>query len=281
MFKSVIGVIQGRLSPRPADRLQAFPVDCWWKEFEAAAELGIPAIEWIVEADSWNENPLLFPGGNELVRRVSESTGVQVRSICADHVMVHKIAGVGESERRQNVAAFQHIIGAAAQVGARRILVPLLETSALETEAQKEQARRSLREAGEMARACGIVLGLEMDIPGHAYAAFIRSVAHPAVRAYYDTGNSGAQGYDIATDVVPLLPMLEAVHVKDRELHGGSRMLGEGAANLRGFLQTLAAANFHGDFTLQSWFGDDPRGEIQRNYAYFLGLYSGAFLKAA
>ena len=75
--------------------------------------------------------------------------------------------------------------------------------------------------------------------------------------------------------------MLEAVHVKDRELHGGSRMLGEGAANLRGFLQTLAAANFHGDFTLQSWFGDDPRGEIQRNYAYFLGLYSGAFLKAA
>lgn len=281
MFKSVIGVIQGRLSPRPADRLQAFPVDCWWKEFETAAELGIPAIEWIVEADSWNENPLLFPGGNELVRRVSESTGVEVRSVCADHVMVNKLAGVSESERRKNVAAFQHIISAAAQVGARRILVPLLETSALNTEAEQAQARRSLREAGEMARACGIVLGLEMDIPGHAYAGFVRSVNHPAVRAYYDTGNSGAQGYDIATDVLPLLPLLEAVHVKDRELHGTSRMLGQGAANLRGFLHTLAAANFHGDFTLQSWFGDDAVGDTERNYAFFLSLYSDAFRQAA
>ncbi len=281
MFKSVIGVIQGRLSPRPSDRLQAFPVDGWWKEFEVAAELGIPAIEWIVEADTWNENPLLFPGGNELVRRVCESTGVEVRSVCADHVMVHKLAGVTETERRTNVAAFQHIIGAAAQVGARRILVPLLETSALNSDAERDQARRSLREAGEMARACGIVLGLEMDIPGHAYASFVRSVDHPAVRAYYDTGNSGAQGYDIATDVLPLLPLLEAVHVKDRELHGTSRMLGQGAANLRGFLHTLAAANFHGDFTLQSWFGDDAQSDTQRNYAYFLSLYAGAFQRAA
>ena len=97
-----------------------------------------------------------------------------------------------------------------------------------------------------------------MEIPGEQYAAVIRGVGHPRVRAYYDCGNSTAQGFDIAQDVVPLLPLLEAVHLKDRVVNGTSQPFGRGAANFAGFFAVLAEAGYKGDFLTQHYFDAEP-----------------------
>jgi hexulose-6-phosphate isomerase len=252
--------MQGRLSARPAGKLQAFPHASWQEEFSTAARLGFDAIEWIFEAERASENPVSSAAGRAEIKRVVSETGVAVRSLCADYFMVHRLAGDGEERVQANLRVLCNLIELGAELGAERILLPLLETAAVDTPQLREEVARSLRSVAPLAASSGVTLGLEMEIPGEQYAALIQDVGHPAVRAYYDTGNSTAQGYDIALDIAPLLSSLFAVHVKDRKRHGTSVRLGTGDCNFDGFLRAITASGFSGDFVLQHYFEDDPEG---------------------
>jgi hexulose-6-phosphate isomerase len=146
-----------------------------------------------------------------------------------------------------------------------------LETSALDSPEQVQQATESIQSVCPALEAHDVTLGLELEIPGEAYAALIRGIGHPRVRAYYDTGNSTAQGLDIATDIVPLLPLLEAVHVKDRLVSGTSQPFGRGAANFPGFFAVLASAGYQGDFLTQHYFDADPEASAAHSLGFVMG----------
>ena len=258
-----IGIMQGRLSPRPPGKLQAFPSSSWRQEFDRAKELGFDQIEWIFEADRADENPISSSDGRSTIRRAMLETNVFVRSVCADYFMVHRLAGDGAAAVRTNVEVLKRLIDQARELGAERILLPLLETAAVDTPALKDEVVASLQSVAPCAEAAGVVLGLEMEIAGHEYAALIARVGHPSVRAYYDVGNSTAQGFDAATDIVPLLPRLFAVHVKDRKRGSSSVPFGTGDVNFPGFFAALSDSQFGGDFVLQHYFDTDPLGSAK------------------
>jgi len=266
-----IGVMQGRLSPRPENRLQAFPHQTWPDEFAQAKRLGFSYLEWIYEAERAQENPIASAAGRAAIRACAAESGLPVGSVCADYFMIHRLAGGTESERGQHAAALRELIRWTRELGATRILLPLLETSALPTSGHVLEATESIRSVCPALEAYDVTLGLEMEIPGEAYAALIRGIGSPYVRAYYDTGNSTAQGLDIALDIVPLLPLLEAVHVKDRLVGGTSQPFGRGAANFAGFFGVLAKAGFRGDFLTQHYFDAEPEAAAAHSLGYVRG----------
>jgi hexulose-6-phosphate isomerase len=276
-----IGIMQGRLSPRPAERIQAFPHATWEREFSLGAEIGCDAIEWIFEAPRHAENPIASGAGRQRIREVIAANGVPIRSVCADYFLVRRLAGPSERPRRENIEVLRRLIEQAAEIGARRILLPLLEEAAPLQPALADELTEALLECVQVAAACGIQLGLEMELPGTEYRAFVERAAHSCVRAYYDTGNSTAQGFDIATDVVPLMSVLGAVHVKDRLVGGSTRPLGEGAANFPGFFATLAGARFDGDFVLQHYFDARPVEQARQSLAFVRAEWQRAWGRAA
>jgi hexulose-6-phosphate isomerase len=273
--------MQGRLSPRQGDRLQAFPSSTWRQEFMQARALGFECMEWIFLADTASDNPLASAQGRREIVGAIATSGVPVVSICAPYFMVHKLAGVSESERAENVQRLRELVVWAHAVGATRILLPLLESAALGSAELEAQAVASLRSAARVAGMADIVLGVEMEIPGERYAAFIERVGEPNVRAYYDAGNSTAQGFDIAEDVLHVLPHLEAVHLKDRKAFGKSRPLGSGDANFRGLFAELAKRGFAGDFVFEHFFETDPMAEAARGLAYIKQCVAEATRDAA
>ena len=50
--------MQGRLSRPQNDKIQSFPVNNWEQEFELAAEIGFHFIEWVIDSDGIDKNPL-------------------------------------------------------------------------------------------------------------------------------------------------------------------------------------------------------------------------------
>lgn len=276
-----IGVMQGRLSPRPEGKLQEFPWRSYREEFAKAARLGLHSIEWIFEASRFEENPLWTEAGREEIRELTAQSGVRVQSVCADYFMVHRLAGESSLELSQNRDVLADLIVAANAVGADRILIPLLETSAVGSLELQREVVVSLRGAVEIAERYGVTLGIEMEIPGPEYAKLVQSVGSPRVRAYYDTGNSTAQGADIADDIVPLLPLLHAVHIKDRVRGGGSKPLGTGDTNFQGFFPALLRAGFRGDFVLQHYFDAQPELEAERSLSFVQQLIESAKAEAA
>ena len=73
-----LGVMQGRLLPKYQGRYQAHPVGYWADEFPRAAALGLDCIEFILDHNDAERNPLLSATGREAIRCVSAKTGVRV-----------------------------------------------------------------------------------------------------------------------------------------------------------------------------------------------------------
>jgi sugar phosphate isomerase/epimerase len=260
--------MQGRLSPRPASRLQAFPHETWPEEFALAKRVGYSYLEWIYEAERAAENPIASVAGRAAIVACARESGLPVGSVCADYFMIHRLAGESAQARREHARALAELICWTREIGAKRILLPLLETSAVDSPELVREVTESIRSVAATLDTCDIALGLEMEIPGPDYANVIRGIGHDKVRAYYDTGNSTAQGLDIALDIVPLLSLLEAVHLKDRTVSGTSQAFGRGAANFLGFFRTLAAAGYEGDFLTQHYFDAEPEASAAHSVGF-------------
>jgi hexulose-6-phosphate isomerase len=246
-----LGIMQGRLGRRPPDRLQVFPSD-WRRELEVAASLGFEFLEWLLLPTADGENPLDSATGRREVRRRSEQAGLPIGSVCAARFMDEPLAGLPVA------------VAAAAEVGAARVLVPLLERARIDTPEREGQVLAVLAAClGECDRA-GVTLALELDLPGDACARLVRRCDHPRVRACYDAGNSTALGLDIAADVEPVLPLLAEVHVKDRYVGGPSVPVGSGDAGFAGFFAALRRGGYAGDVVLEHFFESDPVGEAAR-----------------
>src|SRR2546428_736815 len=96
-----IGVMQGRLLPPVDERIQRFPAAAWAEEFALAAAVPLDAIEWIYEVYGADENPLGTPAGLDRLRTLAETSGVAVRSVCADYFMDRPLLRASDAERHE------------------------------------------------------------------------------------------------------------------------------------------------------------------------------------
>lgn len=247
-----IGVMQGRLSPPVGGRLQAFPVDAWREEFPRAREAGLSCIEWIYEAETDGLNPLRSDAGIGEIRRLADQSGVRVWSICADYFLVERLVLPGGAVGDAAVQQLRWLIGRAAALGMRYIVLPFLDSSSLQSPQEIAAMRELLRVASSAAAQARIELHLETDLPALEVAAVLHDLSHPWVRANFDTGNSAALGHDPAQELTVLGPWIGSVHIKDRLRDGPSVPLGTGAADFAACFRFLRAAGFRGSFILQT-----------------------------
>jgi hypothetical protein len=73
--------------PQYRGRYQAHPVGYWRDEFRIAGELGLACIEFIVDYDQAEQNPLQREEDPAEIQKITAQTGVRVRTICVDYLM--------------------------------------------------------------------------------------------------------------------------------------------------------------------------------------------------
>ena len=263
-----IGIIQGRLSPPNPQRLQAFPWSSWEQEFAYAGELGLDFIEWLFEVDGYEHNPIWTDAGARRIRDMVKTHGVGVHSVCADYFMPRPFFRVMDEERVESITTLNRLIRQTDAIGARTILVPVLEISEVRTEGEAELLIDALQQCMPVAHEHGVRLGLETELPAGQYRGLVSDVGDDQVGVYYDTGNASAMGYDTAADVRLMGPLLCGIHVKDRVLGGGSVYLGEGAAGFPACFAALREVGYTGPVTLQPFFGGDFLGDAKRNVEF-------------
>jgi L-ribulose-5-phosphate 3-epimerase len=266
-----IGIVQGRLSPPVPGRLQAFPWASWADEFPRARRCGFSSIEWVFEDGRHEENPIWTAGGVAAIRRQTQATGVRVESICADYFMTHPFFGVDAPARSAAGAALAHLVTQAASLGARTLLVPVLEVTELRSARDKVDLLDGLRPGLDAAAGLGVRIGLETELPADEYRALVEDAAHPALAVYYDVGNATARRFDVAADLHVLGPYLCGIHLKDRPRGGSSVPLGRGDVDFPAVFETLAAIGYGGPLVLQPATNDDYLEAARANLAFVRG----------
>ena len=257
-----LGIIQGRLSPPVGQHFQIFPAAGWKDEFACARELGLDYIEWVLDAVTLDETPLLKAAGRDEIRRVMDATGTRVWAVCGDYFRDVPLIRVAGSELETRLNFLKDVIGYCAELEIPSVMIPFVDHAAMADEDEISQARNALRTVLPFAEERGVTVTLETALDAERYKRFLEEINHPSLRVTYDIGDCASLGHDLREDIYLLRDFIHTVHVKDRKRGGGTVVPGTGDADFDAVFAALAEIGCRGPFTLQCA-RETPGEEIQ------------------
>jgi L-ribulose-5-phosphate 3-epimerase len=272
-----IGVMQGRLLPKYQGRYQAHPIGYWQDEFTIARGLGLDLIECILDFNDAEKNPLLNRAGIEEIARLSNETGVLVKTICADYFMEAPLHSVSERASIESSNVLQLLIGNASMLPhVRDIVIPCVDQSSLKDEEEVLRFVKNITPSRVLAEKRGIRLCLETDLAPAPFADLLYRLDSKVFSVNYDTGNSAALGYDAEEELAAYGSRVTDIHIKDRLRGGGSVELGTGDTDFPRFFKTLSHVGYRGPFIMQA-FRDDEGVQIFRKQLEWIKPWLTAF----
>jgi len=245
--------MQGRLLPKYQGRYQAHPVDYWQQEFELAQSIGLDCIEFILDFSDAQKNPLLKQGGVEEILSVVEKTGVSVKTVCADFFMEAPLHSKDKAISELSQEVMKRLLNSSAELGVTDVVVPCVDKSSLGNQQAVNCFVKKMKPCVLLAEKQGINLSLETDLPPRAFLELLNRFDSEHVSVNYDIGNSAALGYDPVEEFEAYGNRITDVHIKDRELSGGSVILGEGVADFDTVFSKLSELNYQGPFIMQAY----------------------------
>jgi len=258
-----IAVMQGRLLPPSDGCFQCFPRKHWREEFPLAAEAALDAIEWIYDFPGESDNPLGTDNGLAEMRLVSEKCAIAVVSVCADYFMECPLAKAGAAEQEERVNKLLWLLGRCKLAGIRRVVLPFVDNSRIDSDAEEAQAVEVLRRVLGHAEKADIELHLETSLDPKRFGSLLAKLSHPYLKVNYDSGNSASLGYDVREEIAAYGDRIGSLHIKDRIRSGGTVPLGTGNAEIPALLSQLFRIGYKGDFVMQI-----ARGEAGKELAW-------------
>jgi L-ribulose-5-phosphate 3-epimerase len=264
--------MQGRLVPKYQGRYQAFPIGMWKDEFKVAKACGLDLIEFILDFNDAEDNPLLKLGGIEDIVKVSQDTGVLVKSICADYFMDAPLHSSDAKVADESFKILGRLIEAAKVVKITDIVIPCVDQSSLNT---KEAVNRFVRQLIKIIPTIekeNLNLSLETDLAPKPFIELLDKLDSKNITVNYDIGNSAALGFDSDEELATYGDRISDIHIKDRLLGGGPVTLGDGHANFAKFFDKLEEFDYQGPFIMQAY-RDDEGVEIFKKQLDWIKKY--------
>ena len=247
-----IGFMQGRLSPIEEGQIQAFPWEHWQSEFEIAQAHGFELMEWTIEQERLEENPLMTRSGRQQISQLCNQYGINIRSLTGDCFMQAPFWKSEGSQRKLLLEQMAEVLIAAASLEISYVVVPLVDNGSLENQQQIDNLDRGLTFMRPILRDGNLKIVFESDFPPIKLLELIAGWDSKYFGINYDIGNSAALGYDPAEEITTYGSYIDNVHVKDRLLGGTTVPLGQGNANLPLVFKLLKEANYQGQYILQT-----------------------------
>lgn len=265
-----IGIMQGRLLPPAEGRFQCFPRDDWAREFPLAAEAGLACIEWIYDLYGADVNPLATDAGIAAMKALAAENGVQILSICADYFMDKPLLRGSAAELEERQQDLYRLLGRARLLGVNRMVLPFVDASRIDNDAELAEVVNVLRRALPVAEQADVELHLETSLEPERFADLLARIPHPMLKVNYDSGNSSSLGYHPREEFAAYGSRVGSVHIKDRVRGGGTVPLGTGDADFPALFAELKKIDYQGDFILQVARGKpgDEVGWAKQNLAF-------------
>jgi L-ribulose-5-phosphate 3-epimerase len=245
--------MQGRLLPKYQGRYQAHPVDYWQQEFELAQKIKLDCIEFILDFNDAEKNPLLEKCGVDKILSVTDKTGVSVKTICADYFMEAPLHSEDKAVSELSQEVMRRLLNISAALGVTDVVVPCVDKSSLVSQQIENRFVKQLTPCVQVAEKQGINISLETDLPPKKFLELLDRFDSEHVTVNYDIGNSAALGYDSVEEFEAYGNRITDVHIKDRELGGGPVILGEGVADFDTVFNKLSEFNYQGPFIMQAY----------------------------
>lgn len=265
-----LGVMQGRLTNKNGFYPQMFPENEWEKEFRIAKKYGISILEWMLNEDGLESNPLWSKNGRKLIKNSIHETGVMVDSICANIFMKRCLAPEDETSREKAFDIFVKLMQYAELIGAKLLVIPLFEKSEINLLYDLSGFLKAAIKYNDMLH---IKIALEMNEDAIEQQNLIKLINSDRIGVCYDIGNAIGRGCSVYEDIFRLRNNILEIHIKDKKVGGTSVMLGEGDTDFYEINKCLEIINYHGNFVLESYFDKNAIEDLEKNYMYIRSIF--------
>jgi L-ribulose-5-phosphate 3-epimerase len=141
----------------------------------------------------------------------------------------------------------EQAIPATRNLGTEVILLPFFFDGAIEERHEQEYVSDVLRELAPEAEANGVILGLENTLSAEDNMFILERVNSPAVKVYYDVGNSTNFGHDIYSEIPLLGDNICQFHIKDNPHY-----MGQGEIDFERVFRLIDEINFQGWMNIET-----------------------------
>jgi L-ribulose-5-phosphate 3-epimerase UlaE len=271
-MKNKLGVMQGRLLPKYQGRYQAFPIESWENEFKIAKDCGLDLIEFILDFNDSEKNPLLHPGGVEKIFNIIKDSGVSVKTICADYFMEAPLHSNNNKVAEESYKVLEKLIDSAKILKITDIVIPCVDQSSLKTREAVSRFVKFIKKIIPIIEKEGINLSLETDLAPKPFIELLDKLNSKNITINYDIGNSAALGFNSSEELAAYGDRITDIHIKDRILGGGPVRLGNGNADFRKFFNELKKFNYNGPFIMQAYRDDEGIEIFKKQLKYIMPL---------
>ena len=246
-----LGFMQGRLvEPEKKNSIQYFPEKNWKNEFKIASENNFKIIEWTINNENLNKNPL-YNGKIEIVKKLIKKYKFKIPSITNDYFM-QKPFFRKENIKEKNIILenLKKIIKNGNKVGVKYHIYPLVDNSSINSEKDENLLVIGVKELIQHLNKNSKIL-FETDYRPNLIKNFIEKFDSKKIGINYDTGNSAGLNYDFS-DEIKYFKYVNNIHIKDRILYGKTIRLGKGNWKYKKFFKLLKKNDYKGNFILQT-----------------------------
>ena len=252
-MKNLIGTIQGRLLPKYKARYQAHPLGYWEDEFYIAKDIGLDCIEFILDYNDAEQNPMLNSVGLEKLKLIIADTGVIVKTICADYFMEAPLHSKNDAISEKSMSVLNELLDSADQLNVSDIVIPCVDQSSLSSDTAIGNFVQKINKVIPNLEKRGVNLSLETDLDPENFLKLLNKFDSKRITVNYDIGNSASLGFDPIEELNFYGDRITDIHIKDRLLNGGPVTLGDGNADFELFFNKLKEFNYEGPLIIQAY----------------------------
>jgi L-ribulose-5-phosphate 3-epimerase len=264
MNSQFVGFMQGRLSPIRNGRIQSFPWETWEGEFETASRIQIRKMEWTIDSENFDSNPLLTSAGNEKIKSLMSLFNLEIPSVTCDYFMENPPWKANPDAIFRGI---ESILAGMSEIGAKILVIPLVDNSSLIDSKTYSQAFRFFSRVSDLLGASDLKIAFETDLDPNRFADFMSEFAEERYGINYDIGNSASLGFNPTEEFTAIGPRVINVHVKDRALGGTTVPLGTGNADFPTVFRCLNEHGYVGNLIMQtSRAHDGKHAEVLATY---------------
>lgn len=267
--------MQGRLSPLIDNKIQAFPWGYWQDEFSIAKSIGLKKIEWTIDQERLNENPIMFAKGREQISNICRANNVKIIALTGDCFMQCPFWKELDNQRASSLKRnFIEVCEAASCLGIGVIVIPLVDNGAIVNKTQEKSLIEFFLDNIKLFCEFKIKLAFESDYEPNTLRQFIKKFPSNIFGINYDTGNSAHLGYNPIEEWDLLGDRIIHMHIKDRKLNKGTVRLGSGDVNFDKVFRQVVKYQYHGQMVLQTARANDNnhKSELVKNLVFLEGF---------
>jgi L-ribulose-5-phosphate 3-epimerase len=236
--------------------------------FALAKEAGLDGVQVSLgkndEKKGETDLPMMSAEKQKAFLEESKKTGIPIVGTCLE--ILHRD---NLKEHASGPKWVEQSIQATAALGTKVILLPFFGKQQIKERAEQKATAERLKVLAPQAEKAGVILGLENTISAEDNAWILDQVQSPAVKVYYDVGNSFNQKYDVYKEIVWLgKDRVCQLHIKDNP-----SFLGKGQIDLPKFVEAVLKSGFQGWAVLEtSSPTKDIKADMVTNSTYLRGL---------